>query len=63
MSSAQLKFDDLLVFFCVVSLNNKNINARIARELSGFTFTSGEVKVFNTALEKPSCGIEISRSL
>ena len=37
MASADSKFDDL---FCIVfNLDNKNVNALIAREFSGFTCT------------------------
>ena len=38
MASADSKFDDL---FCsvLINLNNKNVNALIARELWGFTCT------------------------
>ena len=38
---------------CVFNLNNKNVNALIARELSGFTSTRSLImnsKFFNTAL-------------
>ena len=54
-------------FLCsVFNLNNKNIDALIARELAGIylpTFTNNELEIFNNTLGKASCGIEISRSL
>ena len=63
MASADSKFDD---FGCsVFNLNNKNVNALIARELSGFTCTRSLTmnSKFSITHEAASCGIEISRSL
>ena len=52
----------LTIFVCsVFNLNNKNVNALIARELSGFTFT--RLLTVNSKFSIPpsasSCGIEI----
>ena len=63
MASADSNFDD---FCCsVFNLNNKNVNALIARELSGFTSTRSLTmnSKFSTPYEAASCGIEICRSL
>ena len=63
MASADSKFD---VFVCsVFNLNNKNVNALIARELSGFTCTRSLTmnSKFSIPHETAECGIEISRSL
>ena len=64
MASADSKFDDFCLQ-CVFNLNNKNVNALIARELSGFTCTRALTKnsKFSIPHEAVSCGIEISRSL
>ena len=56
----------LTIFVCsVFNLNNKNVNALIARELSGFTCTRSLTmnSKFSIPHSATSCGIEISRSL
>ena len=63
MASADSKFDDLCCG--VFNLNNKNVNALIARELSGFTCTRSLTmnSKFSIPHSEASCGIEIARSL
>ena len=60
MASADSNLDD---FVCnVLNLDNKNVNALIARELSGFTCTLS--LTINSKFSIPhEAGIEISRSL
>ena len=57
MASADSEFDGF--FYSVFNLNNKNVNALVARELSGFTSTrsiaNNDHEIFK--------GTEISRSL
>ena len=56
----------LTIFVCsVFNLNNKNVNALIARELSGFTCTRSLTmnSKFSIPHSAASCGIEISSSL
>ena len=56
----------LTIFVCsVFNLNNKNVNALIARELSGFTCTRSLTmnSKFSILHSAASCGIEFSRSL
>ena len=64
MASADSKFDD---FFCsVCNLNDKNVKALIARELSGFYTCTRSLTMnekFSTPHEAASCGVEISRSV
>ena len=62
MASADSKFDEVCSVF---NLNIKNVNALIARELSGFTCTRSPTidSKFSIPHEAASCGIEISRSL
>ena len=56
---------NLTIFLCsVFILNNENVNALIARELSGFTCTLSSTmnSKFSITHLASSCGIEISRS-
>ena len=64
MASADSKFDDFCLQ-CIQFFDNKNVNALIARELSGFTCTRSLAmnSKFSIPHEAASCGIEFSRSL
>ena len=70
MATADSKFADCFFFFCSeFNLNAKNVNlfiSSISRKLlrlTFFSFAENDLGIFNAALGKESCGIEISRSL
>ena len=63
MASADSKFDDFCLQCIYINLNNKNVNALITRELSGFTSIRSLTMNSKFSIPHEIEIIEISRSL